>query len=62
MSKLRVSSFAVSIDGFGAGANQDLENPIGVGGLALMDWFFPHSTEVIPVASQADVRQAPTRR
>jgi hypothetical protein len=41
MSKLRVSSFAVSIDGFGAGANQDLENPIGVGGLALMDWFFP---------------------
>jgi len=27
-----VSSFAVSIDGFGAGPNQDLENPIGVGG------------------------------
>jgi len=44
MSKLRVSSFAVSIDGFGAGANQDLENPIGVGGLALMDWFFPTRT------------------
>lgn len=44
MSKLRVSSFAVSIDGFGAGANQDLENPIGVDGLALMDWFFPTRT------------------
>jgi dihydrofolate reductase len=44
MSKLRVSSFAVSIDGFGAGANQDLANPIGVGGLALMDWFFPTRT------------------
>ena len=44
MSKLRVSSFAVSIDGFGAGPNQDLQNPIGVGGVALMDWFFPTKT------------------
>ena len=44
MSKLRVSSFAVSIDGFGAGPNQDLQNPIGVGGLALMEWFFPTRT------------------
>jgi hypothetical protein len=39
--KLRVSSFVVSIDGYGAGPNQDLQNPIGVGGTALMDWFFP---------------------
>ncbi len=44
MSKLRVSSFAVSIDGYGAGPNQDLQNPIGVGGTALMDWFFPTRT------------------
>jgi dihydrofolate reductase len=44
VSKLRVSSFAVSIDGYGAGLNQDLENPIGVGGLALMDWFFSTRT------------------
>src|ERR1700674_4685804 len=44
VSKLRVSSFAVSIDGFGAGPNQDLENPLGVGGVALMDWFFPTRT------------------
>ncbi len=44
MSKLRVSSFAVSIDGFGAGPNQDLQNPIGVGGERLMDWFFPTRT------------------
>jgi dihydrofolate reductase len=42
--KLRVSSFAVSIDGFGAGPNQDLQNPLGVGGVALMDWFFPTRT------------------
>ena len=44
MSKLRVNSFAVSIDGYGAGPNQDLQNPIGVGGMALMDWFFPTRT------------------
>ena len=44
MSKVRVSSFAVSIDGYGAGPNQDLQNPIGAGGLALMDWFFPTRT------------------
>jgi dihydrofolate reductase len=37
--KLRVQSFAVSIDGFGAGPRQDLENPLGVRGPELMDWF-----------------------
>ena len=40
MSKLRVLSFAVSIDGFGAGPDQDLQNPLGVRGPELMDWFF----------------------
>src|SRR5215471_13458776 len=40
MSKLRVQSFAISIDGFGAGPNQDLQNPLGVGGPELMEWFF----------------------
>jgi len=32
MSKLRVQSFAVSIDGYGAGPDQDLQNPLGVRG------------------------------
>ena len=41
MSKLRVQSFAISIDGYGAGPNQDLQNPLGVGGPELMEWFFP---------------------
>jgi len=41
MSKLRVQSFAVSVDGYGAGPNQDLNNPLGVGGPELMEWFFP---------------------
>ncbi|SFR85997.1 Dihydrofolate reductase [Dyella sp. OK004] len=40
MSKLRVQSFSVSLDGYGAGPNQDLEHPLGVGGPELMEWFF----------------------
>lgn len=40
MSKLRVSSFAVSIDGFGAGPGQDIEHPLGINGPDLMEWFF----------------------
>ena len=40
MSKLRVQSFAISIDGYGAGPNQDLQNPLGVRGPELMEWFF----------------------
>src|SRR5476651_716668 len=40
MPKLKVQSFAVSLDGYGAGPNQDLQNPIGVPGLELFDWFF----------------------
>lgn len=40
MSRLRVLSFSVSIDGFGAGPRQDLEHPLGVGGPELFDWFF----------------------
>ena len=40
MSKLRVHSFSISIDGYGAGPGQDLQHPLGVGGEALFDWFF----------------------
>lgn len=44
MSRLRVESFAVSLDGYGAGANQGLDNPLGVGGETMMKWFFPTLT------------------
>ena len=44
MSKVRVSSFSISIDGFGAGARQDLQNPLGVRGPEMFSWFF--QTEV----------------
>src|SRR6185369_9548441 len=40
MSKLRVQSFAMSIDGYSAGPNQNLENPLGERGLELMGAFF----------------------
>ena len=38
MPQLRVASFSLSIDGFGAGPDQDLENPMGIGGMALHEW------------------------
>ncbi|HEY3459158.1 MAG TPA: dihydrofolate reductase family protein [Bryobacteraceae bacterium] len=41
MSKLQVSAFSVSLDGFGAGPRQDRENPLGVRGLELHEWFLP---------------------
>jgi dihydrofolate reductase len=44
MAKLRVHAFAISLDGYGAGPNQSLENPLGVGGEALHEWFFPTRT------------------
>ncbi len=40
MTRVRVASFGVSLDGFAAGPDQDLENPLGVRGPELMEWFF----------------------
>jgi dihydrofolate reductase len=44
MPKLRVQSFSISIDGYGAGPNQDVQNPLGVGGRALHEWAFATRT------------------
>jgi dihydrofolate reductase len=44
MTKLRVSSFSISVDGYGAGPDQSLENPLGVGGVALHGWAFATRT------------------
>jgi len=44
MTKLRVQSFSVSLDGYGAGPDQDLANPLGVGGMAIHQWFFATRT------------------
>jgi dihydrofolate reductase len=40
VSRVCVRSFALSVDGYGAGPRQDLHNPIGVHGMELMEWFF----------------------
>ena len=39
MSKLRVNAFTLSLDGYGAGPDQTLQNPLGVGGEDLHKWF-----------------------
>ena len=44
MSRLRVHSFSISLDGYGAGPDQSLEHPLGVGGEALHEWIFPTRT------------------
>jgi dihydrofolate reductase len=42
--KLRLHNFSVSLDGYGAGPAQDLDNPLGRGGLRLHEWLFGTST------------------
>ena len=44
MGKVRVAAFSISLDGFGAGPRQDLDNPLGLRGLELHKWFL--GTEV----------------
>ena len=38
MSRLRINAFSISIDGYAAGPDQSLENPMGAGGMALHQW------------------------
>jgi dihydrofolate reductase len=44
MSRLRVNAFSISIDGYGAGTDQALANPMGAGGMALHQWVFGTKT------------------
>jgi len=44
MTKVKVAGFSVSLDGFGAGADQSLDNPLGVRGPEMFQWFFPTKT------------------
>ena len=44
MSRVRVACFSVSLDGFAAGPNQSLENPLGERGPDLHNWFYPTKT------------------
>ncbi|MGN2249557.1 dihydrofolate reductase family protein [Frateuria sp. GZRe14] len=40
MGKVRVAGFSISIDGFGAGIEQSLQNPLGKRGPDMFEWFF----------------------
>jgi dihydrofolate reductase len=44
MPKLRVHNFSLSLDGYAAGPDQDVDNPIGLGGRALHEWAFQTRT------------------
>jgi dihydrofolate reductase len=44
MARVRVEGFTISVDGYGAGPSQDLDNPLGVGGTDLHQWLFPTRT------------------
>ena len=44
MTRVRVESFTISLDGYGAGPDQSLENPLGSGGGELHQWAVPTST------------------
>ncbi|MCK9688155.1 dihydrofolate reductase family protein [Scleromatobacter humisilvae] len=44
MSKVKVACLGLSIDGFSAGPRQSIDDPLGVGGPSLMNWFFPTRT------------------
>ncbi|MBS0462007.1 MAG: dihydrofolate reductase family protein [Proteobacteria bacterium] len=54
MSNVRVSGFSVSLDGYGAGPEQSLDTPLGVGGMELHQWLFPTRTFQRMVLGQAD--------
>jgi len=44
MTRVRVESFTISLDGYGAGTSQSLDNPMGVGGSELHQWALPTRT------------------
>lgn len=44
MTRVRVESFTVSLDGYGAGPHQSIDNPMGIGGNELHQWALPTRT------------------
>jgi dihydrofolate reductase len=44
MIQVRVESFSISIDGYGAGPQQSVDHPLGIGGENLHEWFLPTRT------------------
>jgi dihydrofolate reductase len=44
MTRVRVESFTISLDGYGSGPHQDINHPLGIGGTDLHQWLFPTRT------------------
>ena len=44
MTRVRGACFTLSVDGYGAGPNQDINNPLGVAGTELHQWLIPTRT------------------
>lgn len=44
MGRVRVAGFSLSLDGFGAGPEQSLDNPLGQRGPEMFNWFFGTKT------------------
>jgi hypothetical protein len=56
MSELRVHDFSISLDGYGAGPEQDVDNPLGVGGEQLHEWIFPPAGQRTPIDDRMRAR------
>ncbi len=54
MTKVRVHTFAISIDGYGAGPEQGPDDPLGRGGTKLHEWFYPIRTFQRTVLNKED--------
>ncbi|HEX5048579.1 MAG TPA: dihydrofolate reductase, partial [Gammaproteobacteria bacterium] len=59
MPKLRVNAFSVSIDGYGAGPGQSIDDPLGAGGMALHEWILGTRTFREMVGDAAPDGKAP---
>ena len=57
MTKIKVGPFSVSLDGFGAGPRQDLQNPLGVRGLELHGWVFETETFQKMISQNGEMRE-----
>jgi len=44
MSKVKILNFTISLDGYGAGPNQSMDSPLGVGGEELHNWMVQTAT------------------
>src|SRR5918999_6416700 len=44
MSKVTVNAFSISLDGYGAGPNQSVKDPLGENGEQVHEWFYPTRT------------------